>query len=317
MASTLDRMTELLEPGEVPERILFGIGAQKAGTTWLADQIAASPDVYMPIKERHYWDVIRAPYIQWDRPKRVEPEGIVDRELASLHVLRARLKHGRLGERRETARRARFRGPYGDHRTYLATLAIGNPGRKVVGEVTPAYALCGRRTFAEMAELAPDVRFVFVMRDPVDRLWSGLRHRHRSRIESGEWGERDLLAAFDALIDDPYDPDFRRSDYARTLEELEAAVPGARILCLFYETLFEEKAMHRLADFLGIAPLRAALGQRSHAGPALGGGPSPALVRRAREALSRTYEAVASRFGDEVPAAWSAAGDMMMAKEAS
>ena len=38
----------------------LGIGAQKAGTKWLYDQLIPHPQVYLtPIKEIHYWDVYR------------------------------------------------------------------------------------------------------------------------------------------------------------------------------------------------------------------------------------------------------------------
>lgn len=34
----------------------LGIGAQKAGTTWLAKMLAMHPDIHIPVKEMHFWD---------------------------------------------------------------------------------------------------------------------------------------------------------------------------------------------------------------------------------------------------------------------
>ncbi|HET7394821.1 MAG TPA: sulfotransferase domain-containing protein, partial [Gammaproteobacteria bacterium] len=34
----------------------LGIGAQKAGTTWLAKWLSMHPEVHMPVKEIHFWD---------------------------------------------------------------------------------------------------------------------------------------------------------------------------------------------------------------------------------------------------------------------
>jgi hypothetical protein len=34
----------------------IGIGAQKAGTTWLARNLQAHPEIHMPRKEVHYFD---------------------------------------------------------------------------------------------------------------------------------------------------------------------------------------------------------------------------------------------------------------------
>jgi hypothetical protein len=41
---------------------MVGVGAQKAGTTWLFDYLGRHPDVAMsPIKELHYFDQIFRP----------------------------------------------------------------------------------------------------------------------------------------------------------------------------------------------------------------------------------------------------------------
>ena len=43
---------------------LVGIGAQKAGTTWLARYLEHHPEAYVsPIKELHYFDAPRSPGI--------------------------------------------------------------------------------------------------------------------------------------------------------------------------------------------------------------------------------------------------------------
>ena len=44
-----------IPPGK---RVLYCIGAQKAGTTWLGDYVAAHPDCYLPVmKECHFFEV--------------------------------------------------------------------------------------------------------------------------------------------------------------------------------------------------------------------------------------------------------------------
>jgi hypothetical protein len=43
-------------------KFMVGVGAQKAGTTWLFDYLGRHPDVAMsPIKELHYFDQIFRP----------------------------------------------------------------------------------------------------------------------------------------------------------------------------------------------------------------------------------------------------------------
>ena len=49
----------------------IGIGAQKAGTTWLYDMLAQNPSIWLPpLKEVHYFDYINAPEAR--RIKRTE-----------------------------------------------------------------------------------------------------------------------------------------------------------------------------------------------------------------------------------------------------
>ena len=49
--------------GEKEPILLYGIGAQKAGTTWLFKQLERHPKVFLAQpKELHYWDCIRAPF---------------------------------------------------------------------------------------------------------------------------------------------------------------------------------------------------------------------------------------------------------------
>ena len=36
--------------------VLFGIGAQKAGTSWLHSVLSSHPECHLPVKEVHYFD---------------------------------------------------------------------------------------------------------------------------------------------------------------------------------------------------------------------------------------------------------------------
>ncbi len=49
-------------------QILYGIGAQKAATTWLYAQLQSHPEVHVALpKELHYWDTIRGPLFPQSR----------------------------------------------------------------------------------------------------------------------------------------------------------------------------------------------------------------------------------------------------------
>ena len=290
-----------------PDRILYGIGAQKAATTWLFAQFEKHADVHVALpKELHYWDTIRAPYTTHFG------------QLADVrHANATRLERlgpvGRLINRTPAVARADaaawrdlLRAESPGHARYLAYLGRGAaPAAKVWADVTPAYALCSAATFAEMAGLHPQTRFVYILRDPVERLISGLRQTFRAQIVKGQINQ----AAFDRAFDEAVDmqgahPAFQRSDYAMTLRNLDRAVPASDVLVLFYETMFTEAEMARLAAFAGIAPLGADFKTQVYKGPDASLRPDAARLAAARAALAPVYDDVAARFGDAVPASW-------------
>ncbi|WP_371158405.1 hypothetical protein [Jannaschia sp. 2305UL9-9] len=158
-----------------------------------------------------------------------------------------------------------------------------------------------------MLGCAADVRFVFILRDPVERLWSGLKQHYRSATRTGQLDSADLIARFDSICRTPLDINFLRSDYRRTIQELEAAVPAARISYCFFETLLDpaqgQDARADLARFLDIPASALNAEQKVHATASTV--PLPADSRSAaRRALDPVYVALAEKFGDRIPTVW-------------
>lgn len=285
-------------------RTLFiGIGAQKAATTWLARALSRCPDCHVPaMKELHYWHIAM-------RNEPVAPR--LARRRAAL--FRARLGVGvalarpwslpiawwHLNFARQKL--ATVRDP--SLKRYAARLMAGWRGEPVVGELTPNYAELGSEAFAAMARAHPDTRFIFVMRDPVARMWSGVRHEFRGLRASVDIDRR-IGEAFAEAVADPSSGHARRSDYRATIEALENAVPKRQIAYMFYETLRSERELARLAAFLGIGRIAGGEGRRINRGVRPGLEPDPSVLRAARATLDPTYRYVAERFGARVPEQW-------------
>src|SRR5690606_19944895 len=114
------------------------------------------------------------------------------------------------------------------------------------GEVTPSYSLLPPEGFSTILLAYPDARFVLILRDPVDRFWSGVRHVL--------WFDKgfDPEARFDELLHRASSS--ARSRYGATLAALDAWVPPEQLLVLFYaEPLAPgaDAAARRLEGFLG------------------------------------------------------------------
>jgi hypothetical protein len=289
--------------------LLYGIGAQKAATTWLFEQLDKAPGVDLPRpKELHYWDCVRAPFMTEFRYNMSKRFAIPD----TMDGLRFRIAaKWKPALRARVAQAVRYRSIFHDrpedHGPYLDYLGLARPGVRLVGDITPSYALLGRDTYAEMLASHSDVRFVFLMREPVARFWSGIRQRFREPLRRGGLSEAGLARLALQALHNMDDPDVRRSDYMRTITELEAAVPAERIHYGFFETLLDPEqggaARAALAAFLSLPDGILNPAEQVHAGAR--GDDMPEDVRAlAQHVLRPVHEGVAARFGDAVPAVW-------------
>ncbi|QMU57816.1 MAG: hypothetical protein GKR98_06170 [Boseongicola sp.] len=165
--------------------VFLCVGAAKAGTTWLHRQLSEHPECHFrTIKELHYFDAVDA--------------GRLEKQLDHHRAMQAEMKSrlsgwGRRPNHVQAARlqdRADWIGVLASGREntegYLNYLNTGAGQARVVGEMTPAYALLSEARLAKMAQIASDVRILFLMRDPVERLWSHVRMMAGRRDPQGK-----------------------------------------------------------------------------------------------------------------------------------
>lgn len=280
---------------------MFGVGAAKAATSWLHDYLMSHPDCsFRHVKELHYFDAAESG--KWGgQIKRLEGE-----------IARLRARHATLsGERAE-----RFSRRIADHEDWLAVLSerrvdpqaylafLGAGRGRLVGDVTPAYALLPAETLARMAGLTSDVRFVYILRDPVSRLWSHVRMT-AARSAGGGTVEARARAVMDAVLQDPAADEpasiLSRGDYRGALLRLSSVVAPSNLFVAFMEDLVSPTGVEALCDFLGIARVAGRYERRVHEGT-----PLVLDARRraaAAELLRDQYDFVAQLF-PELPAAW-------------
>ncbi|WP_101068326.1 sulfotransferase [Roseovarius salinarum] len=117
-------------------------------------------------------------------------------------------------------------------------------GKKVCGEITPTYSLLHAEHFQKIRQAHPDVRPIFIMREPVDRYWSAMRmsEREGSTVNAIELASRNL-GNWQHIA---------RGRYDLTLKALHAAFGEGGYLVLFYEELFQDSAIHEICDYLSI-----------------------------------------------------------------
>lgn len=275
--------------------LMFGMGATKAGTSWLYRYLAGHPDCHLrSVKELHYFDTVdhgdRAGRAAGMRARRdqlaAKPGANADRarRIADLDALSDVIEGG-------------------DDADYLAYLDAGREDQRLVGDVTPAYGLLGEGRLAHMAGMAGQVRFVYLMRDPVARLWSHVRMiaRRRNGADTQIAGQAGtilgrVLAGAEGHIAE-------RGDYRGALARIDRALAPKQVFVAFYEELFSGAMIDKLCAFLGIGSHPADFARTAHAGVPVE--MTPAQRADAAAWLAPQYEFVAARMG-RLPQAWEA-----------
>jgi len=279
--------------------IMICVGATKAGTSWIHDQLAAHPDCeFRTIKELHYFDTIHDGTANARIDEFKAEKGRLKQKLAGAPVVKQMQLQRRIADLRDWISVLSRRDE--DQEVYRRYLTLGREAQQLVGDVTPAYATLPEATLRRMAEVAEDVRFVYLMRDPVARLWSHVRMQARRETADRALYAQAVAARFDRVVRvDPLMEE--RGDYAGALAKLRASVLPDRLLVMFSEDLMTEAGMARLWDFLGLAPVAADFSHRVHEGWPLAMAPDQRA--RARRALLPQYEHIAREF-PALPDAW-------------
>jgi hypothetical protein len=291
--------------------MFFVVGAQKSGTTWLHWYLARHPDVCLPVKkETNYWvsfEYGTERFIKrnkkWIREARTAwLKGLPRRLLFIGKAMQAKRLRSAKGVARAHANARR------PHRHYADVLfQVRQPRTRVAGEICPQYAALKPETYVEMASLAQRVKFVFIMRDPLARTISsvkhGIRYEHGSRHDLDE---AQLAAAVEKSLKGNTGWGLAKSRYHTTLSNLEKAIPAEDIHIMFYERMFCDAEIARLNAFLGISDHPANFEKRVNVDIHPGVEVDAANERRLLLALGDVYDALAVRFGDRLPDNWQA-----------
>jgi Sulfotransferase family len=136
------------------------VGAHKAGTTWLYQQLDSHPDFWMPpVKELHYFD-------QLSRVQRAgRPRCRDERDLQFLERLKSLSAEASI----DLDNYARLFEP---------------KGSLLSGDISPNYSTLNEEVIRQVARYFPNLKVIFLARDPVERVWSHLSMEvHYRQIE--------------------------------------------------------------------------------------------------------------------------------------
>lgn len=257
----------------------LGLGAQKSGTAWMHRYLESSGQCDPGFrKEYHVWDAV---------------------DLPSGRVVRERIE-------RQGGQRAQFLGDPEEYFDYFTGLLAPDEIR-LTADITPAYAGLSVERLAMIRDgfASRGVRAVavYLMRDPVERVWSAVRMdlRRRGVDRPGAVEER-LLAV---TADDQY---AGRTRYETTIARADEAFGREHVWYGFYERLFDVGTLTDLCGFLGIDAPTPDFGREVNASPKGDGDLAAETVAHLVELFAPTYDAVAARFPEvDLSAMWPSA----------
>jgi len=274
---------------------LLGVGCQKGGTSWLYDYLAGSPQFAQGYrKEYHIFDSVDLP----------------SEENTRRRLLRSAAKRAvdpKPGDWRAATAVNRL-SMFLDDRfyfDYFTGLLHRSPEICLAADVTPAYGMLGPERFARIRDgfARRDITTlpVFLMRDPVERIWSQMRMH--ARLYPGHEAARTESAEF-VLAHYASPPYARRTAYNETIEALDSVFSPGEIYYGFYERLFTDAEVGRLCELAGIDFVVPGFDKRVHSSPKTADLPEDTM-RKVAEHYRAVYLAVAERFPDvSLPELW-------------
>lgn len=281
------------------KRLFLSVGAMKAGTTWLHRQLATSADIHFcPEKEIHYFaDPRGESWLSFEnrlaRYQRVVAN--LRAEKINPHV------QGNLAWYAE-----HWLAPQVSDEWYEG-LFRRRPPRKAeahyLADFSNLYSTLDGQGWSHVHQVAEDVRVLYTLRHPSERLWSQFKFSFEFADRAGEL-EGIGAAEIDSFFADPLTQAV--ADYAGSLERLRTALPDGHVKVCFFETFRSAplKVLRELEAFLGLAanPYRQeALARRIN--PSQMRSPPPQFVVHA-EAIRSDQIARLSALGFEVPKGW-------------
>jgi hypothetical protein len=205
---------------------VLGMGAQKTGSSWLHRYIKSYFKANLGFaKEYHIWDIL---YTGFNEKERVNRESITSYD--SIECMRYGMQH-----------------IDGFYEAYFSSIL--NKGFEITGDITPSYSTLSAadlRTVRErLLRITPDLKVIFVMRDPFERCWSAARMFERDDPE--------VTDSTQFLQESYHTPPFEaRTRYEIICENIRSVFAPEEIYFGIYETMFEKAELTRLSQFLDI-----------------------------------------------------------------
>ena len=278
------------------DNLLLGIGAMKAGTTWLYAQLNKHPDIFFAReKEIHFFSHANKKY-----------EITNNLRMRNMTTAIARLQQGKpnlANARKIMAWYYSYINPSITD-TWYFNLFRDHGSEKYVADFSNTYAFMDEQGWEIVRRVSETVKVLYTLRNPYERLWSHIKFHNMfvgKQIDYALWDTSDFRAFIKSnqhLV--------RAGEYAETIGTLRKALHSNEYLILYLDDFGTDPLgeIRRIEQFLDLSP-------HAYNGKALNSKvnttepnsiPS-ALMPVATKILDRELEQL-DRLGIHVPASW-------------
>ncbi len=131
-------------------------------------------------------------------------------------------------------------------------------GGRVKGEASPSYAILPVETIRQIRCLLPDLKLIFLMREPIARSWSHAKHNFRFHEANfvGHTGEFAAVSASQWRENFVHEWPLASGDYLGQLRRWLSVFPREQMYVDFYESVAHDphRLLRNVFAFLGVAP---------------------------------------------------------------
>ncbi len=285
------------------ENVVFCLGTVKSGTTWLYRYFYRHPQFVLPaIKELHFFDAVDNQMLaRWMQD--------ID---TNIGLLKKWKRKADLIQEIRFADAKTYRDVLQslDEERYKEYLQSKTDTGFWTGDFTPCYSILSEERLGKMSGMFENARFVLLLRDPIDRLWSHVRMIAKRRADKGEDITKRARYILNNALGGNENPILARGDYPTILDKMDAAIPPENLFIMTYEEMLAQENLDRLCAYLDVEPQEGAFASVVHKGVSV-------EMREEERALAANflaphYDYIENRFG-KLPQGWDREGHHLVA----
>lgn len=285
--------------GKMQKTFVLGLGAQKAGTTWLYQYLNDHPQCAPgKVKELAALRMLfgyKFSNVRWR--KRIDAVS----EALQNAPKRLQINPAENAQVQELLESFDYLASCTDldaYVRYYERQLAASPGAHVVADITPEYCMLTKKELLETRTRLEDagfaVRAVFLMREPVERCYSALRMEFRRERKAGV---EDIRLPTDSFVRrSTVSGCQKRTRYEKILPQITSVFSPEERYIGFYEEFFSDDSLGKLCNVLGIDHVDGKFGKRINTSPRESE-PSAEEWTQVRDFYSDTYDFCANRFG--------------------